>query len=163
MPLAGFEPTIPASERPHTTHLNDAAIGTGKITVTQKLTIGRIQFKLSSFTDFARQSHSSPAKQIKTLQYDEHTQLCLPTSGWLMAYTYGSFLPLTKSKRLRSCIAEMCQAANPSLYQALLGFITRQSDTQGSLHVTYFQTVGKQWLQTTSVCVCCFPMETENK
>ena len=54
-----------------------------------------------------------------------------------MAYTYGSSLPLTKSKRLRSCIAETCQAANPSLYQALLGLMTRQYDIQGSLQVTH--------------------------
>ena len=37
MPLAGFEPTIPTSERPQTHALNGAATGTGKITITQKL------------------------------------------------------------------------------------------------------------------------------
>ena len=37
MPLAGFEPTIPASERPQTHALNGAATGSGKITITQNL------------------------------------------------------------------------------------------------------------------------------
>jgi hypothetical protein len=75
MPLQGFKPIIPASEQPPTHILNGTVNGPDKITITQikncheKLTIiGRILFKLGSFTDFARQSHSSPAKQIETLQ-----------------------------------------------------------------------------------------------
>jgi hypothetical protein len=133
MPLVGFEHTIPASERPQTYVLNSTATGTDKITITQikncyeKLTIGRILFKLDSFTNFARQSHSSPAKQIEKLQYNhEPIQLHLPTSGWLMVYTYGSSLPITESHSiLWGCIAEKWQAANQSLYQALLGFMIR--------------------------------------
>jgi hypothetical protein len=98
-----------ASDRPQTHALTGAATGIGKITITQlkncykKLTlIGRILFKLSSFTNSARQSHSSsPTKQIKTLQCNhEPIQLRLPTSGWLMAYTYGSSLPLRKSQNV---------------------------------------------------------------
>jgi hypothetical protein len=70
MPLAAFEPTIPASERLQTHNLNGAATAIDKITILEikycyeKLALmGRILFKLSSFTNLVRRSHtSSPGK-----------------------------------------------------------------------------------------------------
>jgi hypothetical protein len=82
---------------------------------------------------------SSPAKQIKMLQYNhEPIQLRLPTSGWLMAYTYGSSLPLRESQNVcGGSLHKSVWQQTPSLYQAVLGFTTRQYNIQGHVRVTH--------------------------
>jgi hypothetical protein len=109
MPLVGFEPTIPASERPQTNVFNGATTGIGKITITQitndyeKLTqIGRILFKLGSFTILLGSPILHP-QQHKSIRYNIITNpyscvFLLDAGCWLTPN--GSSLPLKESQNV---------------------------------------------------------------